>query len=71
MDLFQGAGRGKEAAKATDPQIKWVQQFGKEGAKMTNKGRLVRFKAQGSREGLGITVIIEPNGEGIITGFPH
>jgi hypothetical protein len=22
VDLFQGAGRGKEAAKATDPQIK-------------------------------------------------
>lgn len=35
----------------------------------TNKGTPIRFIVKGRNHGLNITVIIEPNGEGIITGY--
>ena len=35
----------------------------------TNKGTPIRFMVKGCNHGLNITVIIEPNGEGIITGY--
>ena len=35
----------------------------------TNKGTPIRFIVKGRNYGLNITVIIEPNGEGIITGY--
>ena len=37
--------------------------------KMTNKNTPVRFVVKGRNHGLNITVIVEPNGEGIITGY--
>uniref|UniRef100_UPI0026EDE47E EndoU domain-containing protein n=2 Tax=Enterocloster clostridioformis TaxID=1531 RepID=UPI0026EDE47E len=35
----------------------------------TNNGTPVRFKVQGQDHGVSIEVIVEPNGEGIITGY--
>ena len=37
----------------------------------TNVGSNVRFKVEGRDHSLNITVIVEPSGEGIITGYPH
>jgi len=36
----------------------------------TNKGTPVRFKVQGNDHGKTIEVIVEPGGEGIVTGYP-
>lgn len=36
---------------------------------MTNKGTPVRFMVKGRNHGLNITVIVEPHGEGTITGY--
>ena len=55
---------------ATDPTIKWVQETGAKGALITRKGHPVRFSAIGTREGTNILTVIEPGGEGIITGYP-
>lgn len=55
---------------ATDPHAKWTQQTGKPGAKFTKGGAPVRWKVQGTRDGVDMVVIVEPAGEGIITGFP-
>lgn len=35
----------------------------------TNSGRPVRFKVQGQDHSLDIEIIVEPSGEGIITGY--
>ncbi len=37
----------------------------------TNNGRNVRFIVEGQDHSLNIRVIVEPGGEGIITGYPH
>ncbi len=55
---------------ATDPEIPWVQQTGPAGSMFTNAGLPARFAATGFRGGIWIRAIIEPMGEGIITGFP-
>ena len=55
---------------ATDPKIRWQQISGKIGAQVTRNGLPVRYQAIGVREGISIKTIIEPGGEGIITGFP-
>jgi EndoU nuclease-like protein len=55
---------------ATDPQIPWVQQTGKAGAMFTKAGDPARVVATGVRGGITIRVIVEPRGEGIITGYP-
>ena len=55
---------------ATDPKILWIQTSGKLGSQVTKRGLPVRYSAIGSREGVNIKVIIEPEGEGIITAFP-
>lgn len=55
---------------ATDPNSKWTQQTGSPGAKFTKSGKPVRWKVEGTRDGVDITVIVEPDGRGIITGFP-
>ena len=55
---------------ATDPSLAWVQQTGKAGAQFTKNGDPVRFLVEGVRRGVRIRVIVEPGGEGIITGFP-
>jgi hypothetical protein len=55
---------------ATDPSLTWTQQIGACGATHTRGGAPVRFKVEGARGGIQIRVIIEPGGEGIITGFP-
>ena len=56
---------------ATDPGLQWVQQAGKMGADFTKNGAPVRFSVDGVRDGVSMRVIIEPGGEGIITGFPR
>ncbi len=55
---------------ATDPSLTWVQQTGKLGADFTKNGAPVRFYVDGVRDGVPMRVIVEPGGEGIITGFP-
>jgi hypothetical protein len=55
---------------ATDPKIQWQQITGKPGAQLTKSGLPVRYQAIGAREGITIKTIIEPGGEGIITGYP-
>lgn len=56
---------------ATDPSLEWVQQTGKLGAQLTKNGDPVRFFVDGIRGGIPMRVIVEPCGEGIITGFPR
>ncbi len=55
---------------ATDPSVKWVQHTGRAGAKLTRGGAPVRYRVEGVRDGVKIRVIVEPGGEGLITGFP-
>ena len=56
---------------ATDPSLSWIQQTGKLGAEFTKNGAPVRFVVDGVRDGVPMRVILEPGGEGIITGFPY
>ncbi|MFI7068488.1 EndoU domain-containing protein, partial [Kribbella sp. NPDC050124] len=55
---------------ATDPTLTWVQQTGPAGADFTRAGDPVRYYVDGIRDGIEIRVILEPSGEGIITGYP-
>ena len=55
---------------ATDPSLTWVQQTGRAGAALTRGGAPVRYTVEGVRDGVKIRVVLEPGGEGIITGFP-
>lgn len=55
---------------ATDPSLKWIQQTGSTGADFTHAGAPVRYSVVGVRAGVKIRVIVEPAGEGIITGYP-
>ena len=57
---------------ATDPLSKWSQQTGKAGAMFDRSGNPVRFRVEGSRDGVCMVCIVEPykGGEGIITAFP-
>jgi RHS repeat-associated protein len=57
---------------ATDPLSKWEQQTGKRGAMFDRSGNPVRFKVEGTRDGVCIICIVEPykGGEGIVTGYP-
>lgn len=54
---------------ATDPNLKWIQQTGIPGATYTKSGFPVRYYVDGLKDGEKIRVVIEPNGEGIITAF--
>jgi RHS repeat-associated protein len=56
---------------ATDSTLPWVQQTGKAGSLFTKSGAPTRFFVIGVRDAVGIKVIIEPAGEGIVTAFPH
>ncbi len=56
---------------ATDPALQWVQQTGKAGSLFTKAGAPARFYVIGVRDGVGVKVIVEPAGEGIITAFPN
>jgi hypothetical protein len=55
---------------ATDAANQWVQQSGRLGAEFTRGGDPVRYVVEGIYDALKIRVIVEPGGEGIITGFP-
>lgn len=55
---------------ATDPKLTWTQQTGPKGSWYTKAGNPARFIVEGIREGIKIRVVLEPAGEGIITGFP-
>ena len=56
---------------ATDPSITWKQKGGRPGATTYKRsGNPVRYTAIDTREGLNIKVIVEPGGQGIITGYP-
>lgn len=54
----------------TDPSLAWVQRSGPAGAQFTRSGRPVRYTVDGIRDGVTIRVVLEPDGEGVITGFP-
>ena len=56
---------------ATDPSITWKQKGGRPGATTYKRsGNPVRYTAIDTREGLNIKAIVEPGGQGIITGYP-
>lgn len=55
---------------ATDPNLEWEQITGRVGADTTRRGDPVRYRVTGVRDGVTIQVIVEPGGEGIITGYP-
>lgn len=46
-----------------DPNSQWTQ-------KATLPGKLIRWEVDGTRDGINIKVIVEPDGEGIITAYP-
>jgi len=54
---------------ATNPNYQWTPQTGN-GGLFTNAGNPARFSVVGSYEGVTIKVVVEPAGEGIVTGFP-
>ncbi len=54
----------------TDPKSNWIQKTGKNGATHTKKGVPVKYEVFGERDGSKIRVIIQPEGEGIITAHP-
>jgi hypothetical protein len=54
----------------TDPGITWRQLDGVPGSAYTRAGKPARFEAVGTREGVEIRVVVEPAGEGIISGYP-
>jgi Bacterial EndoU nuclease/PrsW family intramembrane metalloprotease len=56
---------------ANDSSLSRIQQTGRLGAEFTKNGAPVRYFVDGVRDGVPMRVIIEPRGEGIITGFPH
>lgn len=55
---------------ATDPSLQWQQITGRAGADFTRGGAPVRYSVTGVRDGVTIKVILEPGGEGIISGYP-
>jgi hypothetical protein len=55
---------------ATDPKLRWIQQTGAKGSMYTKAGDPSRFYVIGERGGVPIRVLLEPAGEGIITGHP-
>jgi hypothetical protein len=55
---------------AIDPANEWIQQTAQAGAEFTRAGDPVRFAVNGIYDGLKMRVIVEPGGEGIITGRP-
>jgi hypothetical protein len=55
---------------ATDPNLVWKQQTGPVGGDFTKAGDPVRFIVDGVRGRVKIRVVIEPRGEGIISGYP-
>ena len=52
------------------PDTKWEQSSGKQGERYTTKGRPVRWVGIGVVDGIEIKVVLEPDGQGIVTGFP-
>lgn len=61
---------------ATDPQLKWKPQTGSGGmyTKLGKPARFVVVDANGNLpvvDGVPVKVIVEPAGEGIVTGFPQ
>ncbi|MGL6349330.1 MAG: EndoU domain-containing protein [Aeromonas sp.] len=54
---------------ATDPSLTWKQLTGVKGTSFTKAGKPARFSVEGVRHGATIRVIVEPAGDGIITGF--
>ncbi|WP_181139149.1 polymorphic toxin-type HINT domain-containing protein [Streptomyces sp. Ru72] len=54
---------------ATDPNARW-EGGGPRGSLYTRRGDPARFRVFGERDGVCIRAVVEPAGEGIITGFP-
>lgn len=54
----------------TDPDVKWIQQTGPDGADFTRAGDPTRWTATAIRDGVEIKVVVEPAGKGIITAIP-
>lgn len=53
-----------------DPNSQWMQQTGRSGAHYTNSGAPVRWRVEGTKEGVEIRVIVEPYGQGVVTAYP-
>ena len=53
-----------------DPNSTWTQRTGSPGAEFTRKGRPVRWRVEGTVDGIDIRVTVEPAGQGVVTAFP-
>ena len=53
-----------------DPNSKWTQQSGSPGAKFTKKGQPVRWRVDGTIDNVDVRVIVEPDGQGVVTAIP-
>jgi hypothetical protein len=53
-----------------DPKVQWKQITGRPGLTHTRKGIPVKYEGVGVRDSVKIKVIIQPEGEGVITAFP-
>lgn len=55
---------------ATDPRARVEQLTGPEGSLYTNSGSPSKIARYGTREGVPIKTVVQPAGEGIISGYP-
>ena len=55
----------------TDDAVEWFQDTGRIGENLTKKGKFIRWRVEGIRDGVNIKVIVEPRGEGVITAYPN
>ena len=53
-----------------DPNSQWTQQTGAAGRQFTRAGDPVIWKVEGTVDNIDIRVIVEPAGQGVVTGFP-
>ena len=53
-----------------DPDSTWTQQTGSPGAEFTKRGQPVKWKVEGTVDGVDIRVITQPGGQGVVTSIP-
>ena len=53
-----------------DPNSTWTRQTGKVGSEFTTTGIPVKWRVEGTIDGINIRVVVEPAGRGVINSFP-
>lgn len=70
LGSWRSRGRGRFLA-CSCTRMRWsTSRSGRAGAAFTRGRAPVRFTVEGVRDGVKVRVVVEPGGEGIITGFP-